>query len=255
MTSDTMTAAALAGPRAEFFAGLRAVTPLIIGAVPFGIIFGAVAVAGGISPAAVLGLSAIVFAGSSQFIGANLYSTGVSLPLIALTTFIVNIRHALYGVTLAPHVRHLPLRWLLPLAFLMTDEAFAVAITRYNQPDDSPNKHWFFLGTGLGIYVNWQIATVIGVIAGGAIPNPAAWGLDFAIVVTFIGIVVPSITTRPVVAAVIASAVVAIIAYPLPNRLGLMAAALAGVAAGYLTETFSTRPQSVRPAPTPQQKG
>src|SRR5689334_22326555 len=132
--------------RSEFIAGMRDTLPLEVGAIPFGIIFGALAVNSGLSPFAAMGFSLFVYAGSSQFIGANLVAQGVGIPLIIFTTFIVNVRHALYGVTLAPYVKHLPQRWLLPLGFWLTDETFVMVVTRYNQPDTSPFKHWYHFG-------------------------------------------------------------------------------------------------------------
>lgn len=243
--------------RMAFFAGARAIFPLVIGAIPFGIIFGALAVAGGVSPAAAMGLSLIVFAGSSQFIGVNLFTAGVALPLIVLTTLVVNVRHALYSATLAPYVRHLPLRWLVLLGFLLTDEAFAITSLHYSREGDRRYKHWFFLGAALTMYINWQITTLIGIIAGSSIPNPQSWGLDFAMTVTFIGIVVPAIVSRPILAAVVTSGIVAVLAYPLPNKLGLIVAALAGVLAGVLAEAIgAARPVTadvpVSTSPTPQ---
>jgi 4-azaleucine resistance transporter AzlC len=235
-------AASIGSAREEFFAGARAMIPMIAGAAPFGVLFGAVAAANGISPAGTLGLSALVFAGSSQFIAVSLFAAGTALPLIALTTFIVNLRHALYGATLAPHVRHLPIRWLIPLAYTLTDESFAIVSQRFaSRSDDSPWQHWYFLGANGALYLNWQMCTLLGIVAGTTLPDLASWGLDFAIVATFIGIVVPGLTTRPVVAAVIASGAVALLANPLPNRLGLLAAALVGAAVGFLIETARDR--------------
>src|SRR4051812_20505429 len=135
--------------RSEFLAGIRDTFPLVIGAIPFAIIFGALAVNSGLSPAAAMGFSIFVFAGSSQFIGSNLVAQGVGIPLIVFTTFIVNVRHTLYSATLAPHMKHLSQRWLLPLGFWLTDETFVVVITRYNQPDNSPFKHWYHLGSSV----------------------------------------------------------------------------------------------------------
>src|SRR5687767_11676496 len=141
--------------RAEFLRGMRDTLPLVLGAIPFGIIFGAVAVTNGLSTGAALGMSAFVFAGSSQFIAAGLVGQGVALPFIVLTTFVVNLRHALYSATLAPHMRHLSQRWLLPLGFWLTDETFAVVIKRYTEPDASPHKHWYHFGSSVAMYTNW----------------------------------------------------------------------------------------------------
>ncbi len=222
--------------RSEFLAGARATLPLILGAIPFGIIYGAVAVANGLSPAAAQGMSLFVFAGSAQFIAAGLVAEGLPVGLIILTTFVVNLRHALYAASLAPFMKHLPQRWLIPLGFWLTDESYAATIARYNAPDDSPYKHWFYFGSAAVMYTNWQICTLIGILAGQQIPDPQGWGLDFAMVVTFIGIIVPLVKNRPALVSVIVAGMVSVLANGLPNKLGLMAAALLGIAAGVLAE-------------------
>ena len=222
--------------RSEFINGMKATIPLILGAIPFGIIFGAVAFNAGLSPMAAMGMSLFVFAGSAQFIAAGLVGAGVGIGLIIFTTFIVNLRHALYSASLAPFMKHLPQRWLLPLGFWLTDESYAVVITRYNDPDDSPYKHWFYLGSAVLMYSNWQLCTLIGIIAGQSVPDATGWGLDFAMVVTFIGIVVPMVVNRPVLVSVIVAGAAALLFNGLPNQLGLMVGAMAGIAAGYIAE-------------------
>jgi 4-azaleucine resistance transporter AzlC len=210
--------------------------PLEVGAVPFGIIFGALAVSAGISPIGAMGLSMFVFAGSSQFIAAGLFAESASLGVIILTTFIVNLRHALYSTTLGPHLHNLPQRWLIPLAFWLTDESFVMTAQRYAEPDSPNHKHWYFLGSEIFMYVNWQLCTLIGVLVGRSIPDPGSWGLDFAMSVTFIGLIVPAVRSRPALAAVIIAGLVAFLANSLPNKLGLLAGTLAGVAAGLILE-------------------
>ncbi|MGQ9909725.1 MAG: AzlC family ABC transporter permease [Candidatus Flexifilum sp.] len=226
--------------RTEFLNGVRATLPLVIGAVPFGIIFGALAVSSGISPAGTIGLSALVYAGSAQFIATGLVAQHTGTLLIILTTFVVNLRHVLYGATLAPHVRGLAQRWLIPLGFWLTDETFVVVINRYNQNDGAPHKHWFWLGSSLIMYANWQISTLVGMVAGSSIPDAASWGLDFAMIVTFIGMVVPMLTSRPLIAAAVVAGIVSAAAAGLPNRLGLIAAAISGVIAGVWLESRIT---------------
>ena len=237
---------AVTGRRAEFWAGARATIPLIVGAIPFGIIFGAVAVTGGLSPAATAAMSAFVFAGSAQFAAAGLVAGGAGVLIIVFTTFVINLRHAFYGATLAPYVRHLPQRWLAPLGFLLTDETFLVVSARYRQPDGSPYRHWYYLGSAVFMYVNWQICTLIGLLAGQSIPDPARWGLDFALPVTFIGMLVSWMRSRPVVVCVLVSAVSALLLRDLPYHLALIVAPLAGIASGVLAERagHGRRPQA-----------
>jgi 4-azaleucine resistance transporter AzlC len=221
----------------EFLAGAKDTFPLIVGAIPFGIIFGALAAASGLSFVATAAMSAFVFAGSAQFIAVGLVAAGTGWPFIVLTTFVVNLRHALYSATLAPYIKHLSQRWQVPLAFWLTDETFVVAAQRYNRADPSPHKHWYYLGSAVFMYLNWQVCTWLGLTAGQLIPNAAAWGLDFAMPVTFIGMVVPYLKNKPMLATVVVSGLVAVLAYPMPNKLGLILAAVAGIVAGILVET------------------
>lgn len=231
----------MTSPRQEFFRGAKDTLPMIVGAIPFGIIFGALATTAGLSVPAILGLSLLVFAGSSQFVAAGLVAQGTGVGLIILTTFIVNLRHGLYSASLGSYMKHLSQRWLLPLAFWLTDESYAVVIKRYREPDALANKHWYFLGSAVLMYVNWQICTVIGIVTGQSLAGISEWGLEIAMVVSFIGIVIPLIVTWPMLACALVAAVVALLAHPLPNQLGLMLAALAGIATGWILETFNLR--------------
>lgn len=222
--------------RAEFWAGARDTFPLIVGAIPFGIIFGTLAAGSGVSFAGAAAMSAFVFAGSSQFIALGLIAAATSWPFIVLTTFVVNLRHALYSATLAPQAKHLSAGWQIPLAFWLTDETFVIAANRYNRNDASPYKHWYWLGSAVFMYTNWQLCTWLGLTVGQLIPDAAAWGLDFAMPVTFLGMVVPYLKSRPMVAAVVVSGAVSVLAYPMPNKLGLIVAAVAGIVAGIVAE-------------------
>ena len=116
------------------------------------------------------------------------------------------------------------------------DNRFAVAIDRYNQPDRSPHKHWYYLGSGLFMYLNWQLCTFLGVTIGQLLPNLATWGLEFAMPVTFIGMIIPYLKNKPMWAAVVVASVVAMVGRALPHQLGLMLAAVSGILTGVLLE-------------------
>ncbi|MCQ4306419.1 AzlC family ABC transporter permease [Pseudomonas stutzeri] len=225
----------------EFWHGCRDILPLIVGAIPFGIIFGTLSIGAGLSTWQTIGMSALVFAGSAQFIAITLITGGVGAAVVLLTTFVVNLRHALYSAALQPFVRHLSSRWRVPLAFWLTDEAFAVIQHRYASDDASPHKHWFFLGAALTMYLSWQLATLAGIAFGQAVPNVASWGLDFAMIATFVGIAVPMMRTRPQVASALVAAAVALLTWELPYKLGLIAAALAGIVVGVWLEQRAER--------------
>ncbi|HEY9878815.1 MAG TPA: AzlC family ABC transporter permease [Leptolyngbyaceae cyanobacterium] len=231
-------------PGSEFVAGARDTLPLIIGAIPFGIIFGTLAQGSGLSFTATLGMSAFVFAGSSQFIALGLLAAGATLPTVLLTTFVVNLRHMLYSASLLPYIQQLPQRWKLPIGFWLTDESFAVTIRHYSNPSPSPYKHWYYLGSALFMYSNWLFCTWLGLTVGQMIPNAASWGLDFAMVATFIGMTIPYVTTRPMVAAVLTAGITSVLAHGLPHQLGLIVAALLGVLAGIVVERSTQKETS-----------
>jgi 4-azaleucine resistance transporter AzlC len=223
--------------RAEFWRGALDSLPMLVGAAPFGVIFGTLAAPKGLSALGAMAMSLFVFAGSSQFIALTLIGSGAGLVVIVLTTLVVNLRHALYSATLLPYVAALPQRWRVPLAFWLTDETFAVVQHRYGATDDSPHKHWYYLGSCLAMYGNWFAWTVVGIMLGKALPGLEHMGLEFAMAATFTGIVVPMLRSRPMVAAALAAGAVSLAARGLPYKLGLMLAALAGVVAGIWLES------------------
>ncbi len=223
-----------------FIAGMRDTIPMVVGATPFGVIFGAFAVTeSGLDVWGALGFSLFVFAGSAQFIGATLLAQGATIPVIVLTTFIVNVRHALYGASLAPHTKHLSQRWLLPLGFWLTDETYATVVGQWTE--DQPRAEWYHLGSSVLMYVNWNFWTLMGALFGSQFDGAAAWGLDFALVVTFIGIVVPLVVNRPMLVCAVVAGGVGVLTYSLPHQLYLMLGAALGIAAGYLTEEITRR--------------
>ena len=217
--------------------GVRAELPILLGVAPFGLIFGVVALAAGLPPAAALAMSSIVFAGSAQFIGAQLIGAGAPGLVIALTTLVVNLRHILYSAALAPYLKHLSTGWKWLLSYLLTDEAYVVTILHYEAPGELKHKHWFFLGAGLALWTTWQLSTAAGIFLGAQVP--ASWSLDFTLGLTFIGIVIPALRDRPAVAAALAAGLTAVLAYFLPLQLGLMLAAVVGITVGLAVESLS----------------
>jgi len=212
--------------------GARDTLPLLLGAAPFGLIFGALAASSPLGIAGALAMSALVFAGSAQFIALSLLASGASGLVVVFTTLVVNLRHLLYSASLQPQVARLPQRWRMLLAFWLTDETYAAVHHRYARDDGAPFKHWYTAGSGAAMYVNWLGWTAAGAWLGQASPALAHLGLEFALVATFVGIVVPLLRERPSLAVALTSAAVALLARGLPYKLGLLCAALAGVLVG-----------------------
>jgi 4-azaleucine resistance transporter AzlC len=224
----------------EFFGGAKASLPLIVGAVPFALLFGTLAPNSGLSALATIAMSVIVFAGSAQFIVLALIAVKAPLEIIILTTFVVNLRHLLYATALVEYVKHLPLSLRALLAFGLTDETFANMSQRYQQQDHT-YAHYFYLGSMLTFYVTWVSFTIVGLLLGNLIPDMSSWGLEFAMSVTFIGMVVPYMNSKAMIAAIFSAGVSSLIFAHLPNKLGLIISAVIGVAVGLSVIQFSKK--------------
>jgi 4-azaleucine resistance transporter AzlC len=221
-------------PQKEFLTGFRDELPLLLGVMPFGMIYGIIALSAGLSTGEAQAMSVIVFAGSAQFMLVQLLAVGTPALVIIVTGFIINLRHALYSASIAPQIKHLNPLWKILLSYLLTDEAYAIAITRYIKRDSSRYKHFYFLGAGLALWSSWQISTAIGVFVGAQIPT--SWSLDFTLALTFIAIVVPALKDRPSILAALSASVVAVATANLPYKLNLIVAALVGIIVGLWSE-------------------
>ncbi len=218
----------------DFLSGVRDEIPITLGDIPFGLIFGALAIHVGLSPIAANATSFIIFAGSAQFITVQLLGAGASLAVILMVVFVVNIRHVLYSASVAPYVSHLRPIWKYVLAYFLTDEAYAVAITNYDKNGVSDTRHWYFLGAGVTLWAAWNISTLIGILVGGSIGSN--WPVGFFLPLTFIALVVPALKDHPSVAAAVIAGAVGLLTMNFPYKTGLLLAAFCGIAAGLLLE-------------------
>jgi 4-azaleucine resistance transporter AzlC len=223
-------------PRSQFFAGIKAIFPILLGVVPFAAISGIAAVDVGIPPGLAVGMSLIVFAGAAQLAAIQLIAVGASPLIIVLTTFLINMRFSMYAASLAPHLKGVAGRWKYLLAYLLTDQAYAMAITRYNAAPEQPHKPWYYTGAATVMWLTWQVCTVAGVFLGTQVPK--SWSLDFAVPLTFMVLLVPAIKGRPGIAAALTAGTAAVLGFKLPYNLGLIVAALSGIGAGLLVETL-----------------
>lgn len=215
--------------KAAFLAGAQAISPIILGVIPFALIAGIAAMGAGLSHFEALAMSYIVFAGAAQLATVDLIGQHASVAVIILTALIINLRFCMYSASLAPHFHGLPLYWRGGLAYLLTDQAFAISISAFGQGRDN-FKHWYYLGAALTMWGVWQAGTTAGVFLGAQIPK--FWSLDFAIPLTFLALLFPALKDRPSVIAAVSAGLLALIGNDLPYNLGLFLAALGGIAAG-----------------------
>jgi len=219
----------------EFWAGARAELPILIGVAPFGMIYGVMALGAGLSAGAAQAMSSIMFAGSAQLVAVQLIGGAVPAAVVLMTIFVINLRHALYSASIAPHIHTLSPAWKALLSYLLTDEAYAVAVLHFEADQGAAAfKHWYFLGCGLALWLCWQASTAVGILLGAVIPP--AWSLDFTLALTFIALLIPSLKDRAAVAAALSAGFVAVVFNGLPLKLGLILAALAGIIVGLWVE-------------------
>jgi 4-azaleucine resistance transporter AzlC len=225
-------------PQQDFWAGARETVPLLVGVVPFGLVFGALALEAGLTPLEAQGLSLFVFAGSSQFVAVDLIARGAAPFVIVLTIWMVNLRHALYSASLAPHFARLPARARAAAAWLLTDEAYAVTVTRL-RAGGLAHPRRYFLGSGLALWATWQLSTAGGILFGARIPE--SWSLDFVLPLTFLALLIPSLSDRPSMTAAVAGGVFALVLRSLPYGLGLILATTIAVGVGVAVEALGQR--------------
>jgi len=220
----------------QFIEGVIATIPLVIAAFPFGVVFGAMAENIDLTALETVGMSAIVFAGSSQFIAVTLLSSAASFPVIVFTIFIVNLRHMLYTASLITRAKKWPQYWRIPLAFWMTDETFAAVSGKLLRQPDTSGLRWFYLGSAIFMYSFWQLSSLTGYLLGQKLPGLADWGLEIAMIVAFIGIVVPVLKARADWACASTAVVMGILSYDWPHQSGLLFSAAVAILVGLLVE-------------------
>ena len=158
--------------------------PLWTGLIPFGLAYALSARTAGLSAFDTQLMSVVVLAGSAQFSAAGLFGIGASGASIILTTFIINLRHLLYTLSLG---QRLELSWPQKLlaAHFTTDEAFGVTIA------SNTITFPFFMGTALSLFAAWNASTLAGILLSAAVPDPAALGIDFVFPLAFLALLIP----------------------------------------------------------------
>ena len=218
----------------QFFRGARDIIPLLIAAAPFGIVFGALAISNGFSILSTLGMSFFVFAGASQFVAITLWGLGAAIPIIILTVFVVNLRHLLYAFSMMPYVKNVSHSVRVVMGFWLTDESFATFSKALIDEPKMPHYQWYYFGAAIAMYLNWQLCTALGILLNTKIPDLTQWGLDIAMVVAFVGIVVPILKSKAQWACAITAFFAALMTHTWPHQSGLLFSSLLAIAVGVL---------------------
>jgi predicted branched-subunit amino acid permease len=217
--------------RGTLFEGSRAVSPILLGVVPFGLITGAATVSAGLSDLSAIGMSVAVFAGTAQLATVQLLTENAPFLVIVATALVINLRFVMYSATLAPHFQTLSFRWKGPLAYLLSDQAFVVSMPRFPTMSDGLRK-WFYLGAAATLWTTWQFAFAIGVFVGARLPE--SWSLDFAVPLTLLALMPATIRDTASLVTIGATALGVVLFHALPLNLGIIASVVLGVGVGWL---------------------
>jgi 4-azaleucine resistance transporter AzlC len=206
----------------DFTRGFRAVMPLWLGIIPFALAYAMVARSAGLGVLDTQLMSVLVFAGGSQFSAAGLFAAGASGLEIILATFLLNLRHVLYGLSLSRRLS-LTVGQKLLAAHLLTDEAYGVALA-----EPSPT-FGYLLGAELSIFVPWNLTTMAGALMGQGLADPAQYGVDFVFPLAFLVLLVPMLRGWTEVLVAMLTGVAAFgLSRVLPGGVAILVAGVAG---------------------------
>jgi 4-azaleucine resistance transporter AzlC len=227
----------------DFVAGMRGSLPILIGVIPFAMITGVAAVSVGLTFVETMGMSVLVFAGASQLVVLQLMSAGSPWIIMVLTAWVINVRFTMYSATLAPYLQKLSTTRKALLAYMLSDQAFGVSMSRFVSTDHEMDHRWYYFGSAIVIWVAWQISAIVGTLLGSLVP--ASLGFDFAFPLSFMALMFSSLRDRPTVAAALTGGMIAVLAKGLPYNTGLVLAVFLGIAAGYFFESLMPQKEIV----------
>ncbi len=222
--------------------GIAKSLPLALGVVPSGLVYGMLSVHAGLTVTETTLMSLIVFAGASQLQAVAMLQGGAGIPFIVASTFLINLRHLMMGLSISPYFTEATPWWRRVLAFGMSDESYLVSIGHYRDQQVTQGNPYFMLGSGATIYTVWALVSLIGALAGNAIHDPLRWGLDFAMPATFLTLLIPQLVSWRVGTVVTVTALVATVSYVLiPGKWYLIIAVIAGTLLGVILETAAEK--------------
>ena len=224
----------------NFFKGIRDTSPLMIPVVPFGIIFGVLAIDLGLTPLTTIAMSIIIFGGASQIIFLQLFSAGASSLVILSSVGAVNSRHLLYGTVLSEHLSDLNLTWKIIVSYFLVDQAFAVSNNYFKKNKNDKDKHFHLLGGGLNCWTIWQLTTLVGIYLGSIIPEKL--GLSFAIPLTFLALLVNDFRKLINIIIILISGSIATLGYQvIPFKAYVIVAATVSLFVAFILTKFRKR--------------
>ena len=216
----------------NFVRGFIDVLPLLIPVIPFGIIFGAIGIELGFGPYVTYATSIIIFSGASQIVFFQLLSAGASSLVAITSSSVISTRHLLYGAVVNQYLGNLSIYWKLGLSYILTDQAFAVSNEYFKKNKNEKFKHYYLLGSGITLWIVWQLTTIIGILLGSIVPEEL--GLTFTIPLTFLALLINYFRKIDHLIVIIISGILSIILYEAPFKSYIIFSSLVSLLIAYL---------------------
>ena len=216
----------------NFVRGFIDVIPLLIPVEPFGIIFGAIGIELGFGPYVTYATSIIIFSGASQIVFFQLLSAGASSLVAITSSSVISTRHLLYGAVVNQYLGNLSIYWKLGLSYILTDQAFAVSNEYFKKNKNEKFKHYYLLGSGITLWIVWQLTTIIGILLGSIVPEEL--GLTFTIPLTFLALLINYFRKVDHLIIIVISGMLSIILYDAPFKSYIIFSSLVSLLIAYL---------------------
>lgn len=219
--------------------GFRLYLPVSVGMIPWAMATGMAMSAVGFSIPQAMGMNVLVFAATAQLGAAPLIALATPVWLIVLTALVLNLRFVIFSAAVAPAFRQVPvpLRWL--AGHLLTDGVFVTCLERLLRGRDARWRAGFYLAPAAWTWLIWQLGTLAGLLL--AVRVPRQWSLEFMATIALMVLLVPMSRQRPMLLAAATAGAAAVLLQGLPLRLGMIAAIVLGIAAGFAAEGLDKR--------------
>lgn len=216
----------------SFKNGLWDALPIMASYVLFGAIYGMMALQAGLNTWESLAMSLFVYSGAAQFSAVSMIAEQASMWAVLITTCLLNTRHLLMGLSISPHYQQFSRKQVDGLAFLLTDEQYAIALNRFRHEQSRAS---YIFGVGVSLYLCWIVGTWIGTVAGQWIPDPASLGLGFSFTAMFLALAYYQLVSVARIATfLICGAIAVLFSILLPNGLHLLIAGVVAFLVGYM---------------------
>ncbi len=213
-----------------FVRGFKAMLPITTGVIPFGAVMGTVASEATLTLFQSTSMNILVFAGAAQLAAVELMTKNTESAVVIATGLIINLRFLLYSAALAPSVQKSNFLTKLVSAYCITDQNYAVMSANHRILKTPTDSVRFYLGASLCMFLVWQCSVIAGFIFGNF--APPHWGLDYAIPLSFVALVIPTLKSAKYIYVAAFSSAVSLLLAPLPYKIGLIFTALLGVGFG-----------------------